>query len=70
VVAIVRHLGGPVLDDEELVSEPPLVHEVLPGPDVHLVGPPGDLLALTVGQVREQWDRLQPRDVHVLSLSV
>ena len=69
VVTVVGHLRGPFLDDEELVGETSLVHQVLPCLDVHLVRPPSDLLPLPVGQPREKRDLPQPRGVHVPSLS-
>ena len=54
----VHHLGGAVLDHEELVTKASLADEALPGLDVDLVSLTSDLGQLVLRQTLEQRESL------------
>jgi hypothetical protein len=66
--AVLANLGGAVLDHEELMGEPSLGGQVLPGRHLDLEGPPGELRKLVFRQACERTDPFERLDVHAVSI--
>ena len=62
--AIARDLHVPLKQGEELVREPALPQQRVPGRKVDRVGPPRDPLAILVAEIGEQGDLLEVVCVH------